>query len=942
MSEDLPDDDATASAPAAAPADKTAPPDAPAPVDTSATVDPPDAPAQVDAPGGTGPPKTSSRQLRPAVRISILLAIGAAVIIVAVLLRRTQRTEVGTVPIATRDAGGAAIRAPEGPTIPGDPSGVRLTGFVIDGAGLPVVGAEVTAELEKGAPDRALAPKGTGAGSGSAAGNGATGSATPAPQPTPMIWPRIVDAGVAAGAAPRVFVASPTLLDGRFAILGLEPGRYRVRVTGPGLLPAEVRYVPVPSDAARIVIARRVEITGIVVDGGKPAPNVTIGLRGDAIGGAIELKSSLAGAFSFEDLPEGRYQLFAWQGSLAARAVRVNRLGSGPFAPIELRLEPAAIVVGRVLDRAEGTGIAAAIELRPAGEDQAPRYARSGTDGVFRIEGVPHGRWIADAFAPGFLSTGGVELEAGRGVPELMLSKGAIIEGRVLDGEGTPIAGATVRALDGGTVGTETSQLVEQDMLRRFSGRIAAPTAAPGSLTSDPQFIARGELGVMVGPIPPIPPPGAQVARSAIVDPGTGAMAQLAGDPPPLPVDPVRASIWTTGPDGRYRIRGLARGKVAVLAVAPGFAEGRSRDQAVDVGQLLTDVDIVLSPGTFLIGKVVDQHNVPVIGAQIIANPGVGAPIVAFTDEGGEYKLGPVVGAIELVATAYGHGDARRKLDVPTAKGATAAERREDFVLVVADATLAGTLDDANGAPVAAAHLEVTSGAGEGRHAIVAADGTFSLEMLPAGPVRVRIRHPDYPDHELETSASSGGKERVRLRLPIGGAVEGAVLDATSGAPLTGIEILGAGPSGASSDATTDKLGRYKLGPLVPGHWKLTIKRPGYLPLAHDLDVAAARLPGQTSVRDIRLELARGSLVGGTVRDARGQRVTGATIKIRLANGTGATVESVTDVEGEFRVRDAPTGELEITATSGDRTGVTKATVRPGDEVLGLSINLGR
>jgi len=201
----------------------------------------------------------------------------------------------------------------------------------------------------------------------------------------------------------------------------------------------------------------------------------------------------------------------------------------------------------------------------------------------------------------------------------------------------------------------------------------------------------------------------------------------------------------------------------------------------------------VLSPGTFVIGKVIDQHNVPVIGAQINARPAIGAPIVAFTDEAGEYKLGPVVGAIELVATAYGHGDARRTLDVPIAKTKTAEERREDFVLVVADATLAGTLDDANGTAVAAAHLEVTSGAGEGRHAIVAADGTFSLDMLPAGPLRVRIRHPDYPEHELETHASSGGKERVRLRLPLGGAIEGAAIEAASGSPLSGITITGTG-----------------------------------------------------------------------------------------------------------------------------------------------------
>ena len=38
-------------------------------------------------------------------------------------------------------------------------------------------------------------------------------------------------------------------------------------------------------------------------------------------------------------------------------------------------------------------------------------YAVVSDDGRFRIEGVPNGRWIADAYAPGYLSPGGVELE---------------------------------------------------------------------------------------------------------------------------------------------------------------------------------------------------------------------------------------------------------------------------------------------------------------------------------------------------------------------------------------------------------------------------------------------------------------------------------------------------------------------------------------------------
>ena len=832
-------------------------------------------------------------------RVAIVVGVIALAIVGSILAitRHGHRATIATP--GHGDGGAAAIHAPEAPRLP-IPNGVRLTGFVVDGANLPVAGASVSAELEQGAAD--------------------------------LVHAR--DAGIADAGVPTI--ATPTAADGHFVIDGLVAGRYRLRVTGAGLLAAEVRFVPVPSDEARIVVARQISIDGSVTDGGKPVATAHVGIRGDAIGGALELPTDATGAFHVPNLPEGRYQVYAWQAALAARAVRVNRLGAGPFQPVELRLEAGAIVVGRVIDRVEGTGLVAAIELRPTGDDQAPRYARSGDDGVFRIEGIPNGRWIADAFAPGYLSPGGVELDAGKGVPELALQRGAAIEGRVLDGDGNPIAGATVRALTAGTNPTESSAEVDADRLRRFSGRTAAPAAEPGVLANDPQLIPRGELGVMVGPIPPLPPPGAQVARAAsVIDPKL-AMTTLGGEPAPLPVDPAHASIWTTGSDGRYRIRGLARSKVTVVAAAPGFAEARSHEVTIGASETITGIDVVITAGTYLVGKITDQHGAPVIGAEVSARPDVGAPIEGFSDGDGTYKIGPIAGTIELRATAYGHGAAHRSIELPSPKGTVAAEHHEDLVLEVADAILAGTLDDTAGAPIIGAHLEVIDGAGEGRHAVVGADGTFSIDMLPRGHVRVRIDHPDYPIDELDAVASATG-ERARLHLAIGGAVEGALLDGGSGSPLAGLTIAATGPSGATAEATTEKTGRWKLGPLKPGHWKVEVKQPGYLPQARELDVPASHAPGVTSVRDVRIDLARGAFVGGTVRDARGQRVSGAHVVIA---SSGVEAAGDTDAQGEFRIHDAPTGDISVTATRGDAAGSTHATVRPGDEVLGLSIDI--
>jgi hypothetical protein len=180
----------------------------------------------------------------------------------------------------------------------------------------------------------------------------------------------------------------------------------------------------------------------------------------------------------------------------------------------------------------------------------------------------------------------------------------------------------------------------------------------------------------------------------------------------------------------------------------------------------------------------------------------------------------------------------------------------------------------------------------------------------------------------------------VRLRLPLGGGIEGALLDAASGAPIGNVSITASGPNNGLAEAATDQAGRWKLGPLRPGRWRLQIKQPGYLAQSRELDVPVARAPGATSVRDVRLELARGALLGGTVRDSRGQRLATAHVVISALNGSGLTCDADTDGQGEFRIHDCPTGDLEVAATKLGLQGQARVTVRPGDEILGLALEL--
>ena len=81
-------------------------------------------------------------------------------------------------------------------------------------------------------------------------------------------------------------------------------------------------------------------------------------------------------------------------------------------------------------------------------------------------------------------------------------------------------------------------------------------------------------------------------------------------------------------------------------------------------GQHITGIDIVLSAGTYIVGKVSDLRGAPIAGAQISARPEVGLPLDALSDADGMYRVGPLAGRLELVATAYGYVEAKRVVDV--------------------------------------------------------------------------------------------------------------------------------------------------------------------------------------------------------------------------------------------------------------------------------------
>lgn len=847
------------------------------------------------------------------------------------------------VPRPARRHAAVALPAPPGPLLPLDRPGwplpapgddqARLDGVVVDGLGQPVAGVAVTATVEAA----------------------------------------LAGAGPANAGAPSVAVA---ISDGagRFALTGLAAGRYRLELAGAGVFTAEVRFVPVPSDDVRLVLARRVAIVGRVLDGGAGTPGVVVAIDGDSLGEVRTTVSADDGSFGFADLPEGTYRVWGGKDDLAARTQAAPRLGRGPFADVELWLEPATIVVGRVVDRQTGAGLAAAVMLTPQdGDDddddtgdEAPRFARTDSNGVFRIEGVPHGRWTADAWAPGWITTGSIDFAAGRAMPTIELTPGGVIEGKVIDGAGRPVAGVAVAALES-RGGREVSVGADDERLRRFSGRAPRPTAAdvavaPGAALAgdDARFLPRGELGVMLGPIPYPPAAGNGVLRTAaivddVVNAGlggagaSGAGAARLGVSPaavaPVVPDPAYQPTWTTGADGGFRLTGVAAGTWVAFGLAPGHPPARSRRLTVRLGQTVAGVELRLVDGVFVVGRVTNQRGAPVAGALLGFEPAVeggsaddapvGAPgaLQAVTDADGRYRAGPLAGPTTIRVSAFGHADASARLDLASA-AADRAEVVHDVVLVVADAELTGLVEDPSGLPVVGARIEVDGGPADGRAATAGPGGRWTIAMLPPAPLTVGVTQGGYP---AQTFAATPGTDDVRLVLRYGGGVEGVVFDHHTGENLEGIAVSASGPEGAQRDLVTDARGQLALVPVPAGRWTLRIKTPGYLARSLIVDVPAGDRPGQATVRDVRLELERGALVAGTVRDRLGNRVAGARVTITRGDDEVATT---TDALGEFRLRDAPTGTVTLRAVRLGAKAALALELRAGDEQLAVNVEL--
>ncbi len=434
-----------------------------------------------------------------------------------------------------------------------------------------------------------------------------------------------------------------------------------------------------------------------------------------------------------------------------------------------------------------------------------------------------------------------------------------------------------------------------------------------------------------------------------------------------------------SAPDGTFAFADVlpARG-YRVRAHLAGLAPATSPDLDLFAGESRTAPDLVLTPGARLSGRVVDPLGQPVAGAEVVVTWEIRSALQvvltdldavpeveqrARTDAAGRFALeGIEPGTKTLLARAPtgAEGGRARVAVVP-------GEPNEiGDVALPGPGVVAGIVAWADGRPIAGARVFAAPRFEPlVRSVATGADGGFRFGWLPAGDHLVLgVLVPGMPVH-LEEGVSPGS-EAVRIEFPLPGRIRGRVVRAADGAPIERFEVdarltrfehpmLGfvmtsvyqaLGPTPVESPD-----GRFELGPLAPGAYRLRVAAPGLAPAQVEPVVVEGGVTAEA-----RVELGSGTTARGGVERAGGTPLEGARVFVLPAGRLAADADpddverevrarlpdATTDAQGGFTLPMQTPGRYDLVATHDSALpGVLRGVDLRGASVEGLRLALG-
>jgi protocatechuate 3,4-dioxygenase beta subunit len=744
---------------------------------------------------------------------------------------------------------------------------------------------------------------------------------------------------------------------GRFEVMGITPGPYRLVVRHKDHAPTVVSGINVEATAdstVDVVMDRPVPLVGRLV-GPEPEARVVGSVTVTEIDGqraplslldVLRTDTDAEGRFRLVALAPGNHVLEATARGYASRPVEVSVRPGAQENAGDITMEAGLAIRGKVKDKA-GAPIAEArvdalATARMMPFRSAPRDARSEADGSFAVAGLDPGPYRLRVSAPGF---GDVEkrAEAGADKVEIVLSPAGTITGVVVDEKDRVVEAfhAVLRSASREGRGIHRSTGIEATA--HPEGRFTLEDVAEGAYVLE--VSAPDHPPATVSDVKVTPGTSTDVGRVRLTAGGTvkGTVVDTSGRAVSgarvmaLPQEPGVSFGYGLEAEsdmgGAFEILGVRLGTVDVTARHPSFAEGQITGIEVEAGKGPAEARIVLSPGGRVEGSVRKRDGTGVPGIILGLMPSgdrfmVSEANMAATRADGTFTFEHVLAGrrrISLSASSAGAYMSGEEKEVDVRQGETAVV---DFVM--REILVSGQVTRA-GAP--APGLRVTIRSRKARHyfsfgpglappspsgiqmltGVTREDGSYELLLDAPGPADLSVdsldgrtgfpaRLVDIPDvdaHTLDVSLS-------------GVPVSGIVVDKDTDAPIPQARVVThlTGKPGAHTLSKAD--GRFQF-ELDPGEYRVMANAidQGYGEAQTTVTVDAGGAP------EIRLALSRGVSVSGKAVDLTGRGLAWVSVAARGQDaGAPSSGFNQTLSDGSFRIEGLASQPHTLTAST--------------------------